>query len=488
MEEVYFNKEGRNQLIEGINKLNKAVASTMGPMGNTVVIPDKDNPGKYKVTKDGVSVANSIRFKNPVEDIGAELIKQAANKQLKEVGDATTTTTVLATAFVNNLKDFNSKDINKAFDEIIPKVIKELKDNSRQLKHEDIKYVATISANNDIQIGDIIQQGYDFSNIIKIEESNNHTDTLECVEGMSLNTTYFSKNFITNPRKGEVELDRPYILIIDGKIENLNCFENIIKDIHDKGESLLIITEHINENLLRLVETNVLSHSLKCCIIKSPGFSKHRQDLLQDISLYSAGTLIIDLNKNYSKSILGRLKSAKITKDRSILLKDESVNLDSKINDMKEFSKQLEDYDRELIEQRISNLTGKVSIIKVGGRSEIEMKERKDRYDDAISAVACALEEGIIEGGGIALYNASGNLCNSNLGSIIDSIFKALDLPSNILMNTNDINYEEKNMFDLNIIDPLKSIRCALENAVSVAKTILSTEAIVLNYTEWIKQ
>lgn len=495
IEEIEFDKEGRNKLLNGINKLNRAVSSTMGPNGKTVIIPDKDNPLHYKVTKDGVSVANSIRFKDPVEDIGAELIKQAANKTVDEAGDGTTTSTVLATAFINNLKNFNSVDINKAFDEIIPKVIDELRKNSRQLKHEDIKYVATISANNDMEIGNIIQQAYDFSSIIKIEESG-IKDSLELIEGMSLPVSYFSKKFITNTNKGQVDMLEPYVIIIDGKLEKVDCFKQPIEYIAEQNKELLIITEHVNESVLRNIEFNVKERGLKCCIIKAPGFSKHRKDLLEDISKFTGASIIRDLSSKYSTNILGKLNSANISKDRSILVKHEDINLNENITSLKEYSKTIEDkYEKELLDQRISNLTGKVSIIKVGGKSELEVKERKDRYDDAVLAVACALEEGIVEGAGYALREAR-FLVIDNLNPITQGITDALCKPS-WTISENGCNLEEDyykgsdhsrtSYFDLNIIDPLKVTRCALENAVSVAKTILSTEAIVLSHLEWNK-
>lgn len=509
MNEIEFDKEGRDKLINGINKLNKAVSSTLGPMGKTVIIPDKDNPNSYKVTKDGVSVANSIRFKDPVEDIGAELIKQAAQKTVDEAGDGTTTSTVLATAFVNNLKNFNSKEINKAFDDIIPKVISELRKNSRQLKHEDIKYVATISANNDTEIGDLIQQAYNFSSIIKIEEFG-LKDSLECIEGMSLPVSYFSKRFITNDKKGEVDMIEPYVLVLDGKLEKLDSFKSAIEYIAANNKELLIITEHVHEAVLRNIESNISRGSLKCCVIKSPGFSKHRKDLLEDLSKFTGATIITDLSKNYNVNILGKLKSATISKDRSILVKHEDINIDEVVNSLKEYSNILNDkYEKELLDQRISNLTGKVSIIKVGGRSEIEVKERKDRYDDAVLAVACALEEGIVEGAGKALIEACkiddfliklnkeptflsigknlSDVWSVDLDSIEGSIIYSLFEPYNTIQKNGCDLYIVKDLFKENIIDPLKVTRCALENAVSVAKTILSTEAIVLSHFEWNK-
>ena len=499
MEEIYFNKEGREKLILGINKLNQAVSSTLGPNGKNVIIPDRKT-GKYKVTKDGVSVAREVFFKDPIENIGAQLAKQAAEKTVEDAGDGTTTATVLTTAFVNNLKDFDYKDVNKAFDEIIPKVIKQLKLNSRELKHDDIKHVASISANNDLQIGELIQQAYNHSDIVKIEESSNTEDVLDTLPGMSLPVSYFSKHFITNQSKGTCEFTNVNTLIIDGKLEKLENFRSVLELTQQPNNSLLIIVEDIHEQALRKLETLVLSQSLPICVIKSPGFSKHRKDLLQDLCNFTGSTLITDLTKSYNTDILGKLQSCKISKNNSILVKDDNINIADKLEVLNELFKntELTEYDKDLIKQRIEYLKGKISIIKVGGKSELEMKERFDRYDDAVKAVACALEEGIVEGGGLAL-------AKSNIGiqmydnkihkdktkmAILDSLLNPYMIIFKDKWSIKDGKYNfniSENMFEQNIIDPLKVTRCALLNAVSVAKTILSTEAVVLNSEEWMK-
>jgi chaperonin GroEL len=488
MKEIHFGIEARDLIIEGINELNKAVSATMGPMGKTVIIPNKNKYGEYIVTKDGVSVAEQIRFKNPLKNIGAELIKQAARKTVEDAGDGTTTSTVLATAFVNNLKDFNTVDINKAFDEIIPKVLEQLKLNSRQLKHEDIKYVASISANNDLQIGDIIQQAYNHSDIVKIEESTNITDVLETLPGMLIPVSYFSKHFITNQSKGICEFENVNTLIIDGKLEKLENFRACLEVTQDLSKSLLIIAEDVHEQALRKLESLVLTNGFKICVIKAPGFSKHRKDLLDDLCDFTNSTLIKDLSKSYDTTVLGRLQSCKISKNNSVLVKDESIDISKKIECLNSFytNIDLEEYDKDLLKQRIEYLKGKISIIKVGGKSELEVKERYDRYDDAVKAVACALEEGIVMGGGIALVKSLFGIVEyyddeSVAGKLIDSLY----LPYRTIIKNGSNMSSSKNMFEQNIIDPLKVTRCALENAVSIAKIILSTEAVVLNETEW---
>jgi len=495
MEEIYYNKEGKDKLIIGMNKANDAVASTMGPNGATVIIPNI-RLNKYVVTKDGVSVINSIKLKDPIENIGVELLREAANKTVEEAGDGTTTATVLTTAFVNNLKDFESKDINKAFDEIIPKVIEQLKLNSRELKHEDIKYVASISANNDIQIGELIQQAYNHTSIVKIEESDNIEDVLELVDGMSLPVSYFSKHFVTNESKGTVEFDNEnvFILLLDGKLEKLETFKLQLQQAEVQDCSLVIMCEDIHEQVLRKLESFVLSTGVKIVVIKTPGYSKHRKDLLDDLANFTGATVIKDFTKQYTNGILGRLKSCKISKNNSVLVKHEDINIDSKILSLKEqlTSSDLTDYDKELLTQRIEKLEGKVSIIKVGGKTKNEMLERFDRYDDSIKAVACALEEGIVEGAGYALLEARYSSITTD--PIILSICDSLCEP-NWTISKNGCDLDEKYIkghdiprityFEKNIIDPLKVTRCALLNAVATAKVILSTKAIVLQENEW---
>ena len=493
MEEIYFTEDNQG-IYTGIAKLEKAVSSTLGPNGKTVIITDEYE--KPYITKDGVSVARAISFKDPLENIGASLVKEVCELQVKQAGDGTTTAIVLANAFIQNLKEFDSNEINKAFDEIIPKVIEQLKLNSRELKREDIKYVASISANNDIQIGDIIQQAYNFSNIVKVEESNNLEDSLETIEGMQLDVSYMSKNF-TNTKKEHCEFENPFILILDGKLEDLMPFKQILETVSARDESLLIITEHVSEKELRKLESNVLSGNIKLCVIKTPGFGPVRKDYLRDLSDFTGADIItVQPNKQYSTSCLGKLKSCKITKNNSLLIKHEDINVDEIVENLKELSKnkELTSYDIEIINKRISNLTAKASIIKVGGGSEIEMKERKDRYDDAVLAVACALEEGIVAGGGIALFSMLFNMLNSE-NSINNIIIECLAKPclnifNGSLVYTKDPNKIKamnttENMFKQNIIDPLKVTRCELENAVSIAKTILSTKTVVLNERKW---
>jgi chaperonin GroEL len=481
MNEIYFKEEFKEKLYSAVNKFNQAVSSTMGPNGKTVIITDiYSNP---QVTKDGVSVAKSIFFKDPIENAIATMFKQVAEKTAKEAGDGTTTATVLATAFINNLKNFDSKDIIKAFDEIIPKVLEQLKLNSKELKHEDIKHVASISANNDIQIGDIIQQAYNHTNIVVAEESNNSEDKLILIDGMKLDVSYFSRHFITDEKKGLCEMNEPLVLLLDGKLENLKNFEEPIMFASNEDKEILIITEHVSETALRLLENNAINKTIKLSVIKTPGFGQHRKDLIKDLSHFTGATIINDFSKQYTSSVLGVLKSAKIDKISSILIKSDKIDITTYIEELKELAADKEP----LAVMRYNNLTGTAAIIKVGGGSELEMKERLDRYDDAVKAVACALEEGVVEGGGIALVRCWNKFTQSfGTDGVYGRILYSLLQPYKTIFPKDKL--EDKiinNMFDKNIIDPLKVTRCALENAVSVAKTILSTETIVLNERQW---
>lgn len=487
--EIVFDKECRDKLISGINKLAKAVGSTIGPKGKTCIIYD-ENTGKYRVTKDGVSVARSINFKNPIENIGAQMFKEVAELTLKLAGDGTTTATVLAAALINNLKDFEISEVNKALDEIIPKVLEQLKLNARILDRKDIKYVATISANNDVQIGDIIQQAFNFSDIVKLEDANDFKDSVECVSGMDLKVSYFSKHFITNQNKGICEFNEPNVLILDGKLDKLENFREPL-ELCSNGESLLIIVEHIHEQALRKLESLVLSNDLKICVIKSPGFGPHRKDLLRDLSDFTGATVITDLNKSYNKNVLGKLSSCVISKYNSILTKHDDINIDELIKSLSDLrkSKDLEQHDKDLLDKRVEGLTGKVSIIKVGGSSDIEMLERKDRYDDAVLAVACALEEGIVQGAGLALYHSIQDVYNLKYDekTAYHFVMKSLLSPYDTICKNGTCIPVMNDMFKQNIIDPLKVTRCALESAVSIARTILSTDTIVLNERQWME-
>jgi len=486
MKEIYFKDEAREKLITGINKLRDAVASTMGPKGRTVIITD--DYGKSTVTKDGVSVARAIYLKDPIENIGAQMVKEVAELTVDKAGDGTTTATVLAAAFINNLKEFESHDVNKAFDEIIPKVLKHLKDNSRELKRDEIKYVASISANNDMAIGNVIQMAFNHADVVKVEEGTGSEDTLDLVNGMTLPVSYFSKHFINTPERAECNFTNPHVIIISGKLTTLKPFESILQEIAETNGNVVIITEHVNESTLRILETNAASRKLNICVVKSPGYSQHREDLLKDISDLTGATIINDLTKSYTLHYLGKLESIKVSKNNSVLVKHSDIDITPYVNILGDqfIMESLTQHEKESIKLRMENLSSKISIIKVGAVSELEMKERKDRYDDAVLAVGCALEEGIVEGGGVALFNAWNKLYDTVSNDALNKmLYQGILAPYKQIFQEDTLGFGQTNMFDKNIIDPFKVTRCALENAVSVAKTILSTNTIILHERLW---
>jgi len=493
MKEIYFKDEVKEKLFSGIEKLYEAVSSTMGPNGKTVTIVDAYN--KPLVTKDGVSVAKAIHFKDPIENAGAELVKQAAEKTLTDAGDGTTTSTVLAYSLIKNLRDYNYNDVVKALDEIIPKVIEELKKNSRVLNHEDIKHVANISANNDLQIAELIQQAYDFSNIIKVEEGNDNVDILEKVNGMKHDVSYFSKHFINNVSKGECTFETPHVLILNTKIERLDNLNEIFNYCFKINKPLIVITEHIDSVALTKVESLVLNKEFKIAIVKSPGISSYRKDLLEDLCKFTGATLINSLSNPIKDiNVLGALESIKISKNNTLFVKDKTIDISSFIEELTTYRDSLESFDKDLITKRIEHLKANVCVIKVGGITEVERKERFDRYEDAVKGVAAALEEGIVEGGGVSLIKSKIDIINIDTKDIDRIILNCLESPyKKIVKNGTRFHPEHvedniflpDNMFIKNIIDPLKVTRCALENAVSVTKTILSTETVVLNEYLW---
>ena len=475
--EIIKGEDCTKLLLEAINELSDTVTLTMGPHGKTVIIADSN--GKPYVTKDGVSVANYITFNDPVKNIAANLLREVAQKTVDMAGDGTTTSICLAQAFINRgfelLKEGHSYNkLKTELDILEEEVIKSLKKGIKKLEHNEINIVASISANNDNTIGDIIQQAYNNSNTVKVEESNKEVDELLTLKGMRLNTGLFDKAFINNYSKQSIEYTDIPLLLIDG---HLNDLKNVAKYIEMNPQGIAIIADHFSDNVISLLRTNFNKGLLKIALIKSPGFATHRKDLMNDIALFT-GTQIIDSTKPFSSSLkLGHLSSLKATGDKVLLLKDdvptEALELAKKL---KKSLIELEPHQKDLTQQRIDNLSGSISVIKVGGKSELEMKERKDRIDDAVLAVSCALEEGIVEGGGCALYKTS-----------IDNLFhKCLGSPlQKILYNGADFNYLE-DVSKQNIIDPYKVTRVALQNAISIAKVILSTEAVVINSRLWI--
>lgn len=482
MEEILLGKNSRDKLLKGINKLANAVKVTLGPNGKTVILQDEH--GKPYNTKDGVSVAKAIKLKDSVENIGVQMVKEVAKKTADEAGDGTTTATVLIQSFINEGINFlnnggNYNDLKDIFNKSIPSIIKKLKLSANIIDSSNIIDVATISANNDSKIGEMIQIAFNYSNIVKVEKSKELEDKIDFIEGSVYPVTYFSKLFITDESKGISELKNPKVLLLDCELNDISKIDNILHYCNEHQEPLLIITESIGLDDLKLLETNQINGALKLLPIKTPGYAQYRKEYIKDISSLTGATIVNNLSRGVSIESLGNLKAVISKSDNTILIPKDSENINDRINQLIELKKhESDDYSREVLQNRIDNLNGKVSIIKVGGRSEIEMIERFDRYDDAVKASSSALEEGIVKGGGLALYSISKNnkyhpIINNTLESPTKTIIDN-GTPSSILSNLSD-----------NVVDPVKVTRCALENAASIALVILGTEAIVLNEYLW---
>lgn len=495
--DILVGAEAQEKLIAGINKAATIVGSTMGPSGRTVIIPDYEaGVSKYKVTKDGVSVIKSIKLKDPVENIGVKLLQEAAENTVKDAGDGTTTATVLASSFIRNFNGINPLIINNEFKRLGEETIEKLKSGSKKLKTKDIKHVATISANNDQEMGNLIQKAFNHSPIVKVESSNLSEDKLQEVDGMLLDTISLTPGIITDTKRLQTSFKAPLVLVLDGKIENMKNLNVALNYSIAESRPIVIICEYVTPTVVTTLETLFKEGSLRAVVIKSPGFSTHRQNLLKDISVF-AGTKVFLSTDSIKPNDLGELKEVTITKNNVTLTKSDDYVIEDYIENLKyQYSNNdLEDYDKELLKLRIDYLEGTISVIKVGGKSEIEMEERKDRYDDAVLAVTSALEEGIVEGGGVALAKIAlphlhieqGQIELSRKPSIEEVFYLSIISPFlQIQANGHQIELsEESDLFEQNIIDPLKVTRCALENALSVSKTILSTQSVVLNSFEW---
>ncbi len=493
--EISKGEDAKELLLEGIEDLAAAVLATMGPMGRTVII--QDEYGRPYVTKDGVSVANAIKFKNPVKNIGATLIKEVAQKTADEAGDGTTTSICLAQAFIRygmeKLEHETSiVDLQNAIDNVVKDTLVELKKVSRKLSKKNIHKVATISANNDTAIGSLIQKAYNHSPNVKVEEGKNSEDTIELVDGMVHEISYMDNGFVTDEKKKEVNFDNPMVIVVDAKVGDLAPFQFLI----ERADTLQIPVVFFVEDMTEQCITRLLAirSRLKTVVIKAPGFGQYRKDNLKDIATFTGATVISKLGREpYFESVTGKAKRLVSSKLNTIITKDSSINLIEAIKDLEIQKKEakLNDYDRDFVNNRIDNLTGSMAVIAVGGSSEVEMRERKDRIDDAVLAVRSALAEGIIEGGGLALIRVYNTLVNSKKGNdnkLYRAMLDVLLTPSYQIFTNSDgkINYDiEDDRFKKGIIDPFKVARCALENAASVAKTILSTEAVVLNERLW---
>jgi chaperonin GroEL len=463
----------------------------MGPYGKTVIV-FKD--GAPYITKDGVSVARRITFKDVLENTAATIIKEVAEKTLYTVGDGTTTSICLANEFVNIgfdliRKGFPYIEVKEDLKVLEVMTLKFLEKGAKKLKKSDIVDVATISANNDPKIGKLITDAYKHSNIVKVFPGHKENDELILLDGMELETSYSDKAYINDIEKQSIKYDDEFnVIIVGGKLEDLNCIAGLITN-PDVGKNFIIIADHFGEQVNSSLKDNHNRNALRVVPIKSPGFGQHRKDLLGDIAAFT-NTVVLDPRKKYANmESMGKVNKVEVTRDKTYISVEDV--------DTSELEKQLtiyrdsleEGHDRDLTTKRIEMLSGKVSSIFVGGSSEIEMKERYDRVDDAVRAVGSALEEGIVEGGGVALVRVYNELINDPYKNEVNQeLVQGLLGPSYaIFINSNKrINTDfTQCRFEQKIIDPLKVTKTALKNAVSVASTILGTDAVVLNEELW---
>ncbi len=523
--QIVFNNDAREQLRKGVDELANAVKVTLGPKGRNVVIDKKF--GAPQVTKDGVTVAKEIELEDGIQNMGAQMVKEVASKTNDQAGDGTTTATVLAQAIVNTgLKNVtagaNPMDLKRGIDKAVSEIVKSIKEQAQEVGGDiqKIRQVATISANNDSAIGDIIAEAMEKvtkDGVITIENAKGIDTTVKVVEGMQFDRGYISPYFVTDTEKMECSYDNPYILIYDKKISTMKDLLPVLEKVVNTGRPLLIIAEDVESEALATLVVNRLRGSLKIAAVKAPGFGDRRKEMLEDIAILTGGTVISE-EKGYKLedadlSMLGQSEKISIDKDNTTIVsgKGNSDAIKARVSQIKaQIEKTTSDYDREKLQERLAKLAGGVAVIYVGAASEVEMKEKKDRFDDALHATRAAVEEGIIPGGGTALIRAAQKLEgvkpeneDEKLG--IEIIRRAVEEPLRMIVENaglegsvvvnevkngkGDYGYNARaekyeNLFQSGVIDPAKVTRVALENAASIAGMLLTTECVLCDIKE----
>ncbi len=523
--EIKFDVEARDGLKRGVDALANAVKVTLGPKGRNVVIGKAF--GGPIITKDGVTVAKEIELEDPLENMGAQMVKEVASKTNDLAGDGTTTATVLAQAIVKEgLKNVaagaNPMDLKRGIDKAVEAVVADLHKQSKEVgnKIEMIKQVASISANNDDTIGDLIAEAFEKvgkEGVITVEEAKGTKTYVDIVEGMQFDRGYLSPYFVTDTEKMLVDLENPYILLFEKKITSLKDLLPILEPVSQSGKPLLIIAEDVEGEALATLVMNKLRGALKIAAVKAPGFGDRRKAMLQDIAILTGGTVISEeLGLSLEKTTIDMLGTAEritIDKDNATVINGfgDSKEIKARVNQIKsQIETTTSDYDKEKLQERLAKLAGGVAVLYVGAASEVEMKEKKDRVDDALHATRAAVEEGIIAGGGVAFVRAKSvlsKITTDNLDEItgIKIIERAIEEPlrqiventgkegsvvvSKVLEGKGDFGYNAKTgeyvkMFKAGIIDPTKVTRIALENAASVAGMILTTECALVDIKE----
>ena len=522
--QIYFNTKSRENLRKGVDILANAVKVTLGPKGRNVILDKKF--GAPTITKDGVTVAKEIELKDPVENMGAQLVKEVASKTADDAGDGTTTATVLAQAIFNNgIKNVaagaNPMDLKRGVDKAVKTVVSDLQSQSKEIKDSsEISQIATVSANNDREIGNMVADAMDKvgrDGVITVEEAKSTETEVKTVEGMQFDRGYLSPYFVTNSDKMEVELEKPYILIYDKKISAMKELLPVLELVSQSAKPLLIIAEDIEGEALATIVVNKIRGALKVAAVKAPGFGDRRKAMLEDLAILTGGTVISEERgyKLESATIdyLGTANKVNIDKDNTTIISGagKKSDINARVNQIK---KQIEnttsEYDKEKLQERLAKLSGGVAILYIGAATEVEMKEKKDRVDDALHATRAAVQEGVVAGGGIAFIRAINSLDkldldneDQNTGVII--VKTALESPIRTIVENsggegsvviqkvkeskNDFGYNAatdtyESMFAAGIIDPTKVTRLALENAASIASLLITTECVIVDEPE----
>ncbi|MEM7367649.1 MAG: chaperonin GroEL [Bacteroidota bacterium] len=528
---IEFNVDARDRLKRGVDALANAVKVTLGPKGRNVVLDKKF--GAPNITKDGVTVAKEIELADPIENMGAQMVKEVASKTADVAGDGTTTATLLAQAIVREgLKNVtagaNPMELKKGIEEATKVVVSELKGMSKVIsKGEEIAQVATISSNGDTEIGDFIADAMDKvgkDGVITVEEAKGLETYLEVVEGMQFDRGYLSPYFVTDPDNMEVELENPFILLYDKKISQMKDLLPVLEQSVQTGRPLLIVAEDVEGEALATLVVNKIRGSLKVAAVKAPGFGDRRKAMLEDIAILTGGVVVSEERgfklENTTLDMLGSAKKVTVDKDNTILVdgSGDADNITARINQIKsQIETTTSDYDREKLQERLAKLSGGVAVIYVGAATEVEMKEKKDRVDDALHATKAAVEEGVIPGGGVAIVRTISSLSKGR-GGINDNYLKGdvgigvaivrrsleeplrqivanAGLESGVILNkvleTDQVDYgfnarseTYENFFETGILDPTKVTRSALENAASIAGLLLTTECVITDEPE----
>ena len=523
--EIKFNIQAREELKKGVDELADAVKVTLGPKGRNVIIEKKF--GAPHITKDGVTVAKEIELEDPFQNMGAQLVKEVASKTGDDAGDGTTTATVLAQAIVNvGLKNVaagaNPMDLKRGIDKAVAKVVEGIKAQAQEVgdDFEKIESVARISANNDSEIGQLIAEAMKKvkkEGVITVEEAKGTDTTVDIVEGMQFDRGYISPYFVTNTEKMECEMDTPYILIYDKKISALKDMLPVLEATAQTGRPLLIIAEDVDSEALATLVVNRLRGSLKICAVKAPGFGDRRKEMLEDIAVLTGGVVISEEKglklESTTIEMLGRAEKITVNKENTTIVNGMGSK-DSIAARVAQIKAQIEtttsDYDREKLQERLAKLAGGVAVLYIGAASEVEMKEKKDRVDDALSATRAAIAEGIVPGGGVAYIRCIPALdglkgANEDETTGIEIVKRAIEVPlrqitanagvegavvvQKVKDGEGDFGYNARtdtyeNFFAAGVIDPAKVTRVALENAASIAGMFLTTECVIADKKE----